>query len=71
MPLFNTYIDDQQDVQARKEALIEGEKQDAIDQQFRRNVQWGIVRGMFLYTLLMTPVVYVITLIYAVANSRR
>ncbi|MFZ1087248.1 MAG: hypothetical protein WAN35_19980 [Terracidiphilus sp.] len=38
------------------------------DQRVRRNIQWGIVRGMFLYTLFMIPVAIIFGLI--VAGSR-
>jgi hypothetical protein len=30
------------------------------DQRVRRNIQWGIVRGLFLYTLFMIPVSIVV-----------
>jgi hypothetical protein len=36
---------------------------EAEDQRARRNVQWGIVRGLFLYSLLMVPVAFVIAII--------
>ena len=33
------------------------------DQRVRSNIQWGIVRGLLLYSLFMIPVVFVIALI--------
>jgi hypothetical protein len=33
------------------------------DQRVRRNIQWGVVRGMFLYSLFMIPVAIVLALI--------
>jgi hypothetical protein len=38
------------------------------DQRVRRNIQWGIVRGLFLYSLFMIPVGIILGLI--VAGSR-
>jgi hypothetical protein len=38
------------------------------DQRLRRNIQWGIVRGLFLYSLFMIPVGIILGII--VANSR-
>lgn len=38
------------------------------DQRLRRNIQWGIVRGLFLYSLFMIPVAIVAALI--IAGSR-
>lgn len=38
------------------------------DQRVRRNIQWGIVRGLFLYSLFMIPVAIILGLI--VASSR-
>lgn len=57
MPIFNTYIGDEKE-EATKTSLQEIE-----DQRLRRNIQWGIVRGMFLYTLFMIPIVFVLGLI--------
>ena len=38
------------------------------DQRFRRNIQWGIVRGLFLYSLFMIPVGIILGII--IASSR-
>ncbi len=38
------------------------------DQRLRRNIQWGIVRGLLLYSLFMIPVGIILGII--VANSR-
>ena len=40
------------------------------DQRIRRNIQWGIVRGMFLYTLFMIPVSLIAAIIIAAMNRR-
>ena len=64
MPLFNTYIGDDAEPPA-KNAAVEAE-----DQRLRRNIQWGIVRGLFLYSLLMLPIALVAALIAAALNTR-
>jgi hypothetical protein len=33
------------------------------DQRLRRNIQWGIVRGIFLYNLILVPITLVAWLI--------
>lgn len=33
------------------------------DQRLRRNIQWGIVRGLFLYTLFMIPALIIVGII--------
>jgi hypothetical protein len=33
------------------------------DSRLRRNIQWGIVRGMFLYSLFMIPIAFIAALI--------
>ncbi len=38
------------------------------DQRVRRNIQWGIVRGLFLYSLFMIPVGIILGII--IASSR-
>ena len=55
--MFNTYIGD--DGEANKPVNAS----EAEDQRLRRNIQWGIVRGMFLYSLFMIPVAFVVGLI--------
>ena len=43
---------------------------DLSDDRIRRNIQWGVVRGMFLYTPFMIPVAIVLGIIIAAMNSR-
>jgi hypothetical protein len=38
------------------------------DQRVRRNIQWGIVRGLFLYTLFMIPVSIIVGIIVAASK---
>ncbi|MFZ0306475.1 MAG: hypothetical protein WAL75_27565 [Terracidiphilus sp.] len=38
------------------------------DQRVRRNIQWGIVRGLFLYTLFMIPVSIIVGVIVAASR---
>jgi hypothetical protein len=38
------------------------------DQRIRRNIQWGVVRGLLLYTLFMIPVSIVAGLIIAASR---
>jgi len=38
------------------------------DQRLRRNIQWGIVRGMFLYSLFMIPVVFIVAIIISASR---
>lgn len=40
------------------------------DQRIRRNIQWGIVRGMLLYSLFMIPVVLIAALLITAMNTR-
>ena len=40
------------------------------DQRLRRNIQWGIVRGLFMFQLCLLPVAIVITLAYVLATAR-
>jgi hypothetical protein len=40
------------------------------DQRIRRNIQWGIVRGLFIYTLLMIPVAFVVALLIEATSGR-
>lgn len=65
MPLFNTYIGDDTENKPQSVNASEGE-----DRRLRRNIQWGIVRGMFLYSLFMIPVVFVAGLIISAMSSR-
>ena len=55
--MFNTYIGDDSEANKPQSASEAG------DQRLRRNIQWGIVRGMFLYSLFMIPVAFVVGLI--------
>ena len=57
MPIFNTYIGDAPEPPAAERAAV------ADDQRLRRNIQWGVVRGMLLYSLFMVPVVFVAALL--------
>jgi hypothetical protein len=63
MPLFNTYIGDDTETTVSQSS-------EAEDQRLRRNIQWGIVRGMFLYSLFMIPVAFVAGLIISAMSSR-
>jgi hypothetical protein len=65
MPLFNTYIGD--DTENKPQSINASE---AEDQRLRRNIQWGIVRGMFLYSLFIIPVALAAGLIMSAMNSR-
>jgi len=38
------------------------------DQRVRRNIQWGIVRGLFLYTLFMIPIWIIVGVIVAASK---
>lgn len=40
------------------------------DLRLRKNIQWGIVRGLLVYSLIMVPVAFVAALILAGMNSR-
>jgi hypothetical protein len=40
----------------------------ADDQRVRRNIQWGIVRGLFLYTLFMIPIWIIVGVIVAASR---
>jgi hypothetical protein len=55
MPIFNTYIGD--------EAQTANNATEAEDQRLRRNIQWGVVRGLFLWTLITLPISLVVLLI--------
>jgi hypothetical protein len=59
MPLFNTYIDKPEVA----EDLTAFRRLEAEDGRVRRNIQWGIVRGLFLYSLIMVPVAVVVALL--------
>jgi len=59
MPIFNTYIGGDPGPQPSAAARA---AEDA-DQRLRRNIQWGVVRGMFLYSLLTLPIVFIVALI--------
>ena len=72
MPLMDTYIGDRhsndpaflQQEQAKAQAQAE-------DQRLRSNIQWGIVRGMFLYFVLMLPIALIGGIIVgAIASAR-
>jgi hypothetical protein len=60
MPIFNTYIgDDSTTSGSNSPSELE-------DRRLRRNIQWGVVRGMLLYSLFMIPVALVAVLLISV-----
>ena len=62
MRIFNTYIGDDA-AKETPEQILKAQLRASEDKRLRTNIMWGIVQGMFLYSLIMIPVLMVLGLI--------
>jgi len=62
MPIFNTYIGDDA-AKETPEQILKAQLMAPENRRLRTNIRWGIVQGMFPYSLIMIPVLMVFALI--------